>query len=172
MTSDAQALVPTPSSLDRCRSQIETLLGDIIRLGRFQLSFTFRRPEASGEAEAPEWVVDFSGPDADLLVEAHGELLSALEYVVLRAVRIEEGHQISFDCNGLRRLRLEELKLMAHVAADRVRETGSPFALAPMSARERRIVHLALHGRPEVRTESDGHGPDRKVVILPAPSVK
>ena len=161
------------STLDRYRAPIEALLREIIRHGRFRLDFTLHAPEASGdEIDAPELVVDFSGPDSDLLLEAHAELLNAIEYVVLRAVRLEEGlfPKISFDCQDWRRLRVEELKLMAQVAADRVQETGSPFPLSPMNSRERRIVHLALHGRPEIVTESDGQGPERRVVIRPAPS--
>jgi spoIIIJ-associated protein len=161
------------SALDLYRPPIEALLREIIRCGRFKLDFTFHTPTPSGDdPEAPELVVEFSGPDSDLLVEAHAELLNAIEYVVLRAVRLEENlySKISFDCQDWRRLRVEELKLMAQVAADRVLETGSPFPLSPMNARERRIVHLALHGRPEVLTESDGRGPERRVIIRPAPS--
>lgn len=160
-------------ALDRYRAPVESLLRDIIRHGRFRLDFTLHRPGASEEdIEAPEIVVEFSGPDSDLLLEAHAELLNAIEYVVLRAVRLEEGlfPKISFDCQDWRRSRVEELKLMAQVAADRVQETGSPFPLDPMNSRERRIVHLALHGRPEVVTESDGQGPERRVVIRPASS--
>jgi spoIIIJ-associated protein len=163
----------TASTLDRYRAPIEALLREIIRHGRFRLDFTLHAPETSGdEIDAAELVVDFSGPDSDLLLEAHAELLNAIEYVVLRAVRLEENlySKISFDCQDWRRLRVEELKLMAQVAADRVQETGSPFPLSPMNSRERRIVHLALHGRPEIVTESDGQGPERRVVIRPAPS--
>jgi spoIIIJ-associated protein len=161
------------AALHHYRAPIESLLRDIIRHGRFRLDFTLHAPEISGdEIDAPELVVDFSGPDSDLLLEAHAELLNAIEYVVLRAVRLEEGlfPKISFDCQDWRRMRVEELKLMAQVAADRVQETGSPFPLSPMNSRERRIVHLALHGRPEVVTESDGQGPERRVVIRPASS--
>ncbi|HXJ95798.1 MAG TPA: R3H domain-containing nucleic acid-binding protein [Terriglobia bacterium] len=164
-------------TLGRYRAPLEALLREIIRHGRFKLDFTFHSPETSPEtsgddSEAPEIVVEFSGPDSDLLVEAHAELLNAIEYVVLRAVRLEESlyPKILFDCQDVRRLRVEELKLMAQVAADRVQETGMPFPLSPMNARERRIVHLALHGRPEVTTESDGQGPERRVIIRPAPS--
>ncbi|HEY6291181.1 MAG TPA: R3H domain-containing nucleic acid-binding protein [Terriglobia bacterium] len=175
MTSDPSTDPSTPAaastSLERYRPLIESLLRDIIRHGNFRLSFTFRRPEPSEEdVETPEMVVDFSGPDADLLLEAHAELLNAFEYVVLRAVRLEEGlfPKISFDCQDWHRLRVEELKLMAQVAADRVRDTGSAFPLGPMNARERRIIHLALRDCVEVRTESQGQGPERRVVIMPA----
>jgi spoIIIJ-associated protein len=172
MMPDGLTPAETALSLERYRP-IESLLNDIIRHGHFQLSYTIRSPEPSSDAiESPEILVEFDGPDAGLLLEAHGELLNAIEYIVLRAVRIDEGlfPKIAFDCQGWRRLRIEELKLMAQVAADRVLETGDPFALGAMNARERRIIHLALHDRTEVRTESEGSGPERRVVIHPVTS--
>ncbi len=150
---------------------IESLLGEVIRHGSFALQFVIRRNQTTEEdLEAPEYVVDFSGPDGDLLLERNAALLNALEYTVLKAVRLEEEFfgRITFDCQDWRRLRARELQLTARVAAERVTETGDPFALSPMSARERRIVHLALKDLPHVRTVSEGYGPERKVVILPA----
>ena len=55
-----------------------------------------------------------------------------------------------------RSTRLDELKLSARVAAQRVRETGQPFRFNPMSPRDRRIVHLELNGAQGVRTISEG----------------
>jgi spoIIIJ-associated protein len=164
---------PTASPLASHLGPIESLLKQIIRHGGFQLTVEIRRCQpVEGEPEAPEFVVDFAGPDADLLLERKATLLNALEYLVLKAVRLEEDlfGKITFDCHDWRRLRAEELRLTAEFAAERVVETGDPFALSPMSARERRIVHLALRDRPQVRTESEGSGPERKVVILPASS--
>lgn len=155
--------------LERYHTAVEELARKIVRLGGFRLDVKLRHLQPADE-HSPEVVVDFSGPDAGLLLEAQGELLNAVEYLVLRAVRLEESlfPKITFDCEDYRRMRVEELKLMAQVAADRVRDTGMPFALGAMNARERRIIHLALNNRPEVRTESDGQGPERKVVIHPA----
>ena len=58
--------------------------------------------------------------------------------------------------------------MAAGVAAEKVRQTGSPFHFAPMSSRERRIVHLALRDQTDLRTESDGEGFSRCVVLYPA----
>jgi spoIIIJ-associated protein len=159
-------------ALQRYQAAILDLASKIVRLGGFRLKVSLQPREPTGQEspEVPEIVVDFSGPDAGLLLEAHAELLNAIEYVVLRAVRLEESlfPKISFDSEDYRRLRVEELKLMAQVAADRVRDTGTAFPLGPMRARERRIIHLALRDRPEVRTESQGRGSERKVIIHPA----
>ncbi len=157
--------------LESYLAPIESLVRQVAQHGGFELTFTIRKsPYSEEEPEAPELVVDFSGTDADLLLERGAALLNALEYVVLKAVRLEEDFfgKITFDCKDWRRLRARELQLTAQVAAERVVETGDPFVLSPMSARERRIIHLALKNQPLVRTVSEGYGPDRKVVILPA----
>ncbi len=166
-TEATSSAAPTP--LSRYQAAVEDFARKIVKLGGFRLDVSIRHLPPADEV-SPEMVVDFSGPDAGLLLEAHGELLNAIEYVVLRSVRLEETlfHKISFDCEDYRRMRVEELKLMAQVAADRVRDTGMPFPLGPMNPRERRIIHLALHDRTEVRTESEGFGSERKVVIHPA----
>src|SRR5690242_16255445 len=137
-----------PDSLESHLGNIRSLLTEILRHGGFDLSFQIHRQTAARRDDGidiPEVLVDFSGPDTDLLLQAHAELLNALEYVVLKAVRLEEDmfHKISFDCQGYRLLRIEELKLIAQVAAERVMETHDPYPLGPMNPRERRIIHLA-----------------------------
>ena len=81
---------------------------------------------------------------------------------------LTEQGKIAFDCRDFRIVRLDELRLMAETAAERVAHGRMPFSLSPMSSRDRRIVHLALKENPAVRPESDGGGPYRKVVIIPA----
>jgi spoIIIJ-associated protein len=169
---DSHNAAPNPNhSLENYLALINSLLNQILRQGEFVLSFAIRRisPEP-GEAESPEYVVDFTGADTDLLLERNGALLDAFEHVVLKAVRLREEHlrRITFDCDDWRRLRTEELRLTAQVAAERVLESGDPFALSPMSPRERRIIHLALRDRPNLRTSSEGVGAERHVVIQPA----
>jgi spoIIIJ-associated protein len=162
---------PAEHAIENHLPSIESLLHEVIRHGRFELGFSIQKGAAlADDLEAPEYVVDFSGPDADLLLERNAALLSAIEYVVLKAVRLEEEHfgKITFDCQDWRRLRNEELRLTAQVAAERVIETGDPFTLSPMSPRERRIIHLTLKDRPQVLTKSEGTGAERKVVIIPA----
>src|SRR5207244_13038082 len=78
-----------------------------------------------------------------------------------------ETEKINVDCLGHRKARLEALRLAARVAADRVRQSGAPYQFAPMSSRERRIVHLALRDEQDLRTESDGEGLRRSVVLYP-----
>jgi spoIIIJ-associated protein len=152
--------------------RIESLLRAVIQHGGFDLAFAIRKQESQGRAEPeePELIIDLSGRDSDLLLERGAALLNALEYLVLKGARLEEElfGKITFDCRDWRRLRAQELQLMAQIAAEQVIATGNHFTLNPMSPRDRRIIHLALKGQPQVRTVSEGQGSERKVVILPA----
>lgn len=119
--------------------------------------------------ERPEILVEFAGPDSGLLLERGAELLRAIELIALEMLRLpgNEHEKISFDCMNHRAMRLEELRMAAGVAAEKVRKTGTPYIFAPMSSRERRIVHLALRDHDDLRTESQGEAGRRSVVVYP-----
>lgn len=119
--------------------------------------------------EKPEILVDFSGPDSALLLDRGGELLRALELLALEILRLPSGEheKVCFDCQNRRSMRLQELRTAANVAAEKVRKTGTPYHFNPMSSRERRIVHLALRDEADLRTESEGEGPQRRLVVYP-----
>jgi spoIIIJ-associated protein len=57
---------------------------------------------------------------------------------------------------------------MAQKAAERVKSSKVPFIFDPMSAQDRRIIHMAVVDDPGVRTESEGEGQMRRVKIVPA----
>src|SRR5262249_56927914 len=80
----------------------------------------------------------------------------------------EDHSRISFDANDYRLLRIEELRLSAMTAAEKVKRTGQPFRFNPMNSRERRVIHLALRGEEAVRSESLGSGPQLQVGVYPA----
>lgn len=166
----AKAPGENPGPSEKQVSEVQALLERIIQLGRFNLKVSSQKiAEQVAEAGGPEWKIEFSGPDSDLLLDAKAELLDALGYVASKAARTDEHFhkRVVFDCQDYRKLRAEELKLTAQFAAERVIESGEPFALNPMNAFDRRIVHLALKNQPLVRTESQGMGSGRQVVILP-----
>ncbi len=127
-------------------------------------------PPPQSEWEKPEIFVDFSGPDSVLLLDRGAELLRALELLAFEILRLPsaEHDKIAFDCRNQRSSRLQELRMAAAVAAEKVRQTGTPYHFAPMSSRERRVLHLALRDQADLRTESDGEGFNRSVVLYPA----
>ncbi len=121
------------------------------------------------DLEDPDLLVKFSGPDVDLLLGNKGELLLALEVLTMEALRMPPEHhsRLCFDANDYRLLRIEELRLSAITAAEKVKQTRRPFHFNPMNSRERRIIHLSLRNETDIRSESTGTGPFRQVVVLP-----
>jgi spoIIIJ-associated protein len=151
--------------------ELRRYLDLVLARTRLELAYEIRFLEPAGEpeVESPEVLVLFRGPDQSLLLERNAELLQALEYIALRWLRLDPHFydRVRLDAGDYRALRIEELKLSARVAAERVRETRQPFHFNPMPARERRILHLALKDAPGVRTASEGIGMERHLVIYP-----
>lgn len=152
--------------------EINELLNKIVRLGGFRVKYRIAVDppvDQGAEWDQPAILVDFSGPDCGLLVARGGELLHALELVTVEAVgdMLDEHERISFDAMGFCQARTDELVMSAKVAAEKVRHSGAPYAFAPMSSRERRVVHLALRDVEDLRTESEGEGPARHLVVYP-----
>jgi len=75
---------------------------------------------------------------------------------------------IVLDVEGYKQRRCEGLRALAVRLADQVKTRKIPFSMEPMSAFERRVVHMALAERKDIITESTGVGMNRKVVIKPA----
>jgi spoIIIJ-associated protein len=139
---------------------LEEIFSTFIRCSRLRITYQML-------AEGEDWKVSFAGEDAPVLLARNGEVLRALEYLANRFVEKQQGGKVTVDCEGFRAIRAEELRLMALTAAENVKRLGRPYYLSPMSPEERRIVHLAVAEDPELRTESDGYGENRKVVIYP-----
>jgi spoIIIJ-associated protein len=151
--------------------RIDSFLRAVLQRGGFDVHFEIRDAEAdSADFETPDVVVKFSGRDVDALLSNRAELLLALEHVTMEMLRApsQDHSRISFDANDYRLLRIEELRMSAAAAADKVKRTGVPFRFNPMNSRERRVLHLALRNEPAVRSESSGMGPGRQVVVYPA----
>ena len=153
-------------------NQINAFLGPVVKHAGLKLRYriTVDPPVAEDrDWERPDVLVEFAGPDAALLLERGAELLRSLELLAMEMLRLpgNEHEKISFDCMGHRKARLEELRMSAGVAAEKVRQSGTPYHFAPMSSRERRIVHLALRDEQDLTTESTGEGLRRSVVLYP-----
>jgi spoIIIJ-associated protein len=151
--------------------QIEDFLDTMLDLADFDLDFEVSEGETPHpDFENPDLMVRFTGPDVELLLANKAELLLALEQLTMEAIgaAAEEHSRICFDANDHRILRIEELRMSALAAAERVKKTRVPFHFSPMNSRERRILHLALRDETEVRSESVGEGQIRQVVIVPA----
>ncbi len=151
--------------------KISELLNGIISTGDFRLRYKIMvdPPAAEHDFDKPVIKVELSGSDSSLVLERGGELLRAFEHVATEMLRLapDEHDKVIFDCQNFRSARQAELRLSADVAADRVRQSGMPYAFAPMSSRERRLLHLALRDCADLRTESAGEALQRYVVVYP-----
>jgi spoIIIJ-associated protein len=114
------------------------------------------------------------GGDSGKIIGRGGRTLAALEYIVNTVVNHgedarQEGRRIrvNLDVGGYKRRRDDRLKNSARKAAARVRKTGFAVELEPMSAAERRVVHMELADNPYVYSESSGEGKDRRLVVKP-----
>jgi spoIIIJ-associated protein len=123
--------------------------------------------------EAPnEYVLDLSGPDAELLQAESGELLQALQHLVSQAFgrMLPDGQRLVCDVEGFRATREAELRAMAQLAAERVRSTGLAFVFGEMNSNERRIIHVTLAESKDIYTESVGEGSNRKLRVALKPT--
>ncbi|HXF84492.1 MAG TPA: RNA-binding cell elongation regulator Jag/EloR [Anaerolineales bacterium] len=114
-------------------------------------------------------LVDVRGNDLSVLIGRRSETLNAFQYIasLILGKETEQFVQLIVDVEGYRERREKQLIQMAKRVADQVIKTGRRQALEPMPPAERRIVHLALRDHPQVKTESIGEEPYRKVTILP-----
>jgi spoIIIJ-associated protein len=153
-------------------AKIAGFLQTLVKTGGLRVKYRITAGNGAADPdglEAREVYVELAGPDAVLVTERGGEVLRALEHVAAKIIRLEpeEHDKVSFDANQFKALRARELKLTAETAAESVRRTGQPFSFAPMSSRERRMLHLALKPFDDVETASSGEGLGRYVVAYP-----
>ena len=125
--------------------------------------------EAADDVDGRVIMIDIQGDDLSFLIGRHSEVLHSLQYITSLIVGREVGHWVPLviDVQGYRERRERQLRQMSIRMADQVVKTGRRISLEPMSATERRIIHLALRDNKDIMTESIGEEPNRKVVIYP-----
>ena len=111
--------------------------------------------------------LNFSGEDSSLLRFENGELLDSIEHLLNQILLNQDSNaeKIVCDVDNFRSDREAELRAMAKHAAAQVKKLNKPFHFAPMNAKERRIIHIALADDPDVVTDSVGEGNQRRVKV-------
>ena len=150
--------------LDRTESVVSKML-HLLNL-QAQVSAHYGSTERDGRHNIH---VDIRGNDLSVLIGRRSETLSAFQYIASLIVGKEEQQfvQLTVDVEGYRDRREKQLIQMAKRMADQVAKSGRRQTLEPMPSAERRIIHIALRDHPDVKTESTGEEPYRKVMILP-----
>jgi len=142
----------------RLRAFLERVLWEMGLSGQVRIS------------EGPEELAaEISGEDLGILIGRRGQTLDALEYLAGIAL-FPGGHprkHVELDAEGYKERRRRQIERVAVRKADEAAKRGRPVQLAPMTPAERKIVHLALRGRNDVTTVSEGREPYRAVVISP-----
>lgn len=104
-----------------------------------------------------------------ILIGYHGETLAAIQLMVgmIAWRQLDEWTKVLVNVGDYRQKRKESLERMAQSAAQKAKFSGQPQTLPPISAFERRIIHLALSSDSEIETVSEGEGANRHVVVKP-----
>lgn len=160
-----------PWNLDKIIDEIDEFLDSVLDAAGLDLDYEIREGGGdSAELISPDLTVDFSGDDLPLLLDHRAELLLALEHLTLEVLKIshDDRYRLIFDADDYRVSRIEELRMSAEAAAEKVVKSGRPFHFQPMTSRERRILHLTLRDNKEVMTTSEGMAPGRHTVIYKA----
>jgi spoIIIJ-associated protein len=112
--------------------------------------------------------------DSKTLIGMHGDTIHAIDYLVKKIIESKmqvpqenqgSGAHFLIDVNEYRTRQIRDLQTKALMMAERARSFQYDVELSPMSAYERLIVHTTLQGAPNVKTESQGEGRSRRVVI-------
>lgn len=162
---------PKKYTVGKTGPTIDGFVRTIAKDAQFKLQWSIEQAQAvHPDFENPDVIVRFTGEDVDLLLANKAEVLLAMEQLTMEMLRMtpDEHSMLQFDANDYRALRIEELRMSALTAAEKVKKTRIPFHFSPMTSRERRIIHLALRSEKDVRSESAGMGSHRQVVIYPA----
>jgi spoIIIJ-associated protein len=161
--------VPTPeaslSSLPSGAQVAETAkrtLSDLLRLLEIEASIELKE-------DSERILLNIKGDGSGLLIGRKGQTLDALEYLVNKIVHkgAEDKKRIVVDTENYRSRREESLVNLAQRLAEKAKRMGRPVTISPMSAHDRRIIHLALQEDKALHTWSTGTGLYRKIIISP-----
>jgi spoIIIJ-associated protein len=150
--------------LDLTRETVHTLLSKM----KVDANVTAVYGDAEQDGDRPV-LVDIRGEDLSVLIGRRSETLNSLQYIAGLMVSKKAGHyvQLFVDVEGFRTRREKQLRQLARRMAEQAIRTGKRQVLEPMSAADRRVVHLELRDETAVTTESIGAEPNRKVTIVP-----
>ena len=155
----------TPEMIAGGKEILETLINHLDFEAEIRLSGEGSETVLNVAGTSPEAVEELGN-----LIGRRGERLQAIQHLVnlMLSRKLGEWARVTVDIEEYRGRREAQLRALARKAGERVRETGRAVQLEPMTALERRWVHMELQGAPGIATESAGEEPERRVVVIPA----
>jgi spoIIIJ-associated protein len=113
--------------------------------------------------------LNVKGEDLGQIIGKDGATINSLQIILTTIVSRDfaERKRITVDAGGYRARRIESLEKMAKEVAEEVVSTKTEKVLPPLSASDRRIIHMALVDTPDIQTFSRGEGTERRLVIAP-----
>ena len=120
-------------------------------------------------------VLEIQTTHAEVLTGRKGQVMEALQHLVSKVVYRErsgeKGKPFVVDADGYRDKHIERLKALASRMAEKALKTQAIVELSPMSAHDRRIVHMAIAEIPGLSSRSEGEGDDRHILVVPSGDV-
>jgi len=140
----------------------QKILQDLLRLLEVEATVDLKE-------DSERILLDIRGDGSGLLIGRKGQTLDAMEYLINKIVHkdAEDKKRIVVDTENYRFRREDSLVKLAQRLGEKSKRLGRPVTISPMSAHDRRIVHLALEEDKSLRTWSTGTGLYRKVIISP-----
>ena len=125
--------------------------------------------QVEGRVDGESICLDIKGDGTGLLIGRHGQTLDAIQYIVGRIVgkRLGEKKVIVIDTERYRERRRENLERLSRQMGEKAKKMGRAVSLQPMTASDRRIVHLALKHDRDLETRSEGEGSMKIIKIIP-----
>jgi len=149
--------------MEKIKKIIEKMLE---AMGLEAQEINIKKDNLSKDKEVMDVDIVMSVRDADSFMRDGAEGLNALQHIVRLLFSKETlGSFLVLDINGHKEKRKNELNDLAIETAKKVRRTKSSITMEPMSAYERRIIHLKLAEQPDIVTESIGEEPERRLVV-------
>lgn len=145
------------------KETIKKIVEEFLKKGGFNAEASVSFPE-EGTAR-----IDLRTDEPKTLVGEAGQTLADFQRLIKLIVRreIPEISYVDLDVNNYKKKKAEYLKELANSTADDAVIVKKERELPPMPAYERRVIHMELSKREDVKTESSGEGKDRKIVIKP-----
>jgi spoIIIJ-associated protein len=154
-------------TIREARSLLDTLLEKMGFQAETDIETSVEATDEEGEVNPV--VFNIVGADVGALIGRRGQTIDAIQYLVrlMLSRKTKSKTPIMIDVEHYRQNRYNDLRVLAINVASQVKSKKTSIRLEPMTAFERRIIHITLAEDPDITTESIGEGESRKVVVSP-----